>query len=75
MDGHYHGEWRGDLHVDGERIADCSALETARRVHQIRDTVVRIKDPSGGGQGWGNWQPIATGEIPELGLSAETSFI
>ena len=24
FDGHWHGEWRGDLHVDGEHIADCT---------------------------------------------------
>jgi hypothetical protein len=63
------------LHVDGERIDDCSTPENARRVHQIRDTVVRITDPTGGGIGWGNWQPIVAGEHPELGLTADTSFI
>jgi hypothetical protein len=61
FDGHFHGEWRGDLHVDGERIADCATPENARRLHQIRDTVVRVQDPTGGGTGWGNAQPILTG--------------
>ena len=75
FDDHYHGEWRGAEHTDGELIEDCSAPDTARRVHQIRDTVVRITDPVGGGVGWGNWQPIASGEFPELGLTAESSFI
>lgn len=75
LDGRHHGEWRGPLHVDGERIDDCSTFDNARRLHQIRDTVVRITDPVGGGVGYGNWQPIAAGEIPELGLDAETSFI
>jgi hypothetical protein len=75
FDGHYHGEWRGPQHVDGERIADCSTPESARRVHQIRDTVVRITDPVGGGAGWGNWQPVVYGEFPELGLSGATSFL
>ena len=28
FDGHHHGEWRGQLHVDGERIADCTTAET-----------------------------------------------
>ena len=65
FDGHHHGEWRGELHVDGERIDDCSTPENARRVHQIRDTVVRITDPAGGGTGWGNWQPIVAGEHPD----------
>ena len=65
----------GGAHVEGERIDDCSTPETARRVHQIRDTVVRITDPVGGGVGCGNWQPIASGALPELGLDAATSFM
>ena len=58
----------------GEHIADCAEPATARRVHQIRDTVVRITDPAGGGVGIGNWQPMITGAFPELGLDAESSF-
>ncbi|CAB4883842.1 unannotated protein [freshwater metagenome] len=69
--GHHHGEWRGELHVDGERIADCSTPEMARALHQIRDTVVRVHDPVGGAMGWGNCQPIACGPWPELGLADE----
>jgi hypothetical protein len=75
FDGHYHGEWRGELHVDGERIDDCSTPENARRLHQIRDTVVRVTDPVGGGQGWGNCQPIIAGGDERLGLSADDSFM
>ena len=71
FDGHHHGEWRGDLHVDGEHIADCSTAENARRLHQIRDTTVRVTDPVGGATGWGNCQPIASGPWPDLGLDAE----
>jgi hypothetical protein len=74
FDGHHHGEWRGHLHLDGERIPDCSTPDAAPRVHQIRDTVVRLTDPAGGGVGWGNWQPMITGAFPELGLRAESSF-
>ena len=74
LDGHHHGEWRGDLHVESERIADCSTPEQARRLHQIRDTVVHVIDPEGGGEGWGNCQPIITGGDPDLGLTAESSF-
>ena len=29
FDGHWHGEWRGDLHVDGEHIADCTDADDA----------------------------------------------
>lgn len=73
--GHHHGEWRGDLHVDGERIADCTDPAVARDLHQIRDTVVRVSDPVGGGEGVGNCQPIVTGDWPELGLRGADSFL
>ncbi|MFI1912376.1 hypothetical protein [Nocardia sp. NPDC020380] len=75
-DWQYHGEWRGPgTHLDGERIADCSTYENARRLHQIRDTVVRITDPVGGGVGYGNCQPIITGGDTALGLAKETTFL
>ncbi len=75
FDGHHHGEWRGDLVVDGERIADCTDPATARRLHQIRDTVIHVTDPTGGGEGWGNCQPIITGGDEALGLDAADSFL
>ncbi|MBM4382880.1 MAG: hypothetical protein FJ091_05870 [Deltaproteobacteria bacterium] len=68
FDGHHHGEWRGPSHLDGERILDCSEPATARRLHQIRDTAVRVIDPVGGGEGVGNCQPICSGPWPKLGL-------
>jgi hypothetical protein len=75
FDGHHHGEWRGDLVVDGEHIADCSEPAAARRLHQIRDTVIHVTDPTGGGEGWGNCQPIITGGDVALGLSPDDSFM
>ena len=75
FDGHHHGEWRGNLLVEGERIPDCADPAVARRLHQIRDTVVHVVDPVGGGEGHGNCQPIITGGDEELGLSADDSFI
>ena len=75
FDGHHHGEFRGELLVDGERIDDCADPVMARRLHQIRDTVVRVTDPVGGGQGFGNCQPIITGSDAALGLAADDSFI
>lgn len=68
LDGHHHGEWRGASHLDGERILDCSEPAAARRLHQIRDTAVRVIDPVGGGVGVGNCQPICYGPWPKLGL-------
>lgn len=75
FDGHWHGEYRGAEHLDGEHFADCSDPAVARRVHQHRDCVVRAEDPVGGGVGWGNLQSIVTGAHPALGLSEEASFL
>jgi hypothetical protein len=72
FDGHHHGEWRGELHLDGERISDCTSESECRRLHQIRDTAVRVEDPVGGAQGWGNCQPIAAGPWLELGLDDDS---
>jgi hypothetical protein len=74
LDGHFHGEWRGALHVDGEYIADCTDPATARRIHQIRDAVMRVDDPVGGGRGWCNLQTAIVGAWPDQGLDEESSF-
>jgi hypothetical protein len=75
FDGHHHGEWRGKLVVDGERIENCASPEQARRLHQLRDTVVHVVDPVEDAQGWGNCQPMITGASEAHGLAADTSFI
>jgi hypothetical protein len=72
--GHHHGEWRGELHVDGERLEDCRRPEVARQLHQLRDTVVRVRDLDTGASGCGNCQPMITGDHPGLGLTGDTSF-
>jgi hypothetical protein len=73
--GHHYGEWRGELHVDGERLEDCSEPDLARELHQIRDTFVHVRDLDTGSEGWGNCQPIISGPFPELGLTGESSFL
>lgn len=75
FDGHWHGEWRGELHLDGEHIADCADPSTARRIHQMRDNLMRIDDPAGGGTGVGNVQSIFSGPHPKLGLTEDRSFV
>jgi hypothetical protein len=72
FDGHHHGEWRGNFNIEGERITDCSTPEQARRLHQIRDTTIRVTDSATGAVGWGNCQPIAAGPWPELGLDDDS---
>jgi hypothetical protein len=64
-----------ELHVDGERLEDCSETNLARDLHQIRDTFVHVRDLDTGSEGWGNCQPIISGEFPELGLTADSSFL
>lgn len=75
FDGHHHGEWRGPLHVDGEHIDDCTTPDAARRLHQIRDAVMRVDDPVGGGRGWCNFQTAIVGDWPEVGLDESSSFV
>jgi hypothetical protein len=75
FDGHWHGEWRGDLQVDGEYIADCADPAAAHRLHQMRDNIVRVEDPVGGGVGFGNIQSIFAGAHPDLGLTEDASFL
>jgi hypothetical protein len=71
--GFHHGSWRGELHVDGEYIADCSVFDTAKDIHQIRDCIIKITD--GDNIGWGNYQTIILGEWPDLQLTKESNFI
>ena len=75
LNGARHGQWRGDLHVDGDHYDACDTREVARRIHQHRDCVVRVEDPVGGGVGWGSVQTIAIGAFPEFGLRLESTFI
>ncbi len=75
LDGRHHGEWRGRHHVEGEHVADCADPATAARIHQIRDAVMRVADPVGGGEGWCNLQTTVVGAWPELGLDEESSFL
>jgi hypothetical protein len=75
LDGARHGQWRGELHVDGDHFDECDTLDVARRIHQHRDCVVVVDDPVGGGWGGGSIQTIAIGAFPELGLRRESTFV
>jgi hypothetical protein len=69
------GQWVGELKVEGNHVTNCDHPETARQLHQLRDLLVRVEDPVGGGVGVGNAETFAFGAIPELGLTAENSFL
>jgi hypothetical protein len=75
FEGKFHGQWRGALDVSGEHITDCADPTVARRLHQHRDCVVHLRDESAGTMGWGNAQTIVMGAFPDIGLTAEQSFI
>lgn len=75
FDGHHQGEWRGSLHVDGEHIEGCDTAEVAHRIHQHRDCIVRVEDLEEGSIGVGTLQSNVVGSHPEMGLTAEASFI
>ncbi|MFN8225331.1 MAG: hypothetical protein U0R18_01230 [Mycobacterium sp.] len=70
-----YGEWVGELKVEGNHVADCDSPENARKLHQLRDLLVRVEDPVGGGVGLGNLESFALGAVPELGLTEENSFL
>jgi hypothetical protein len=70
-DDHHHGSWRGELHVDGDHVADASSPEVLGRYSQFRDCMIRVEDPVGGGIGWGNCQTYVHGAWPQFGLDGD----
>ncbi len=75
LDGHWHGEWRGPLHVEGEHVADIGDPVVLRRIHQARDNVMVFHDPVGGGEGVGNYQSAIVGDWPDLGLGRDSNYM
>jgi hypothetical protein len=68
LDGHWHGEWRGPLHIEVEHVPDCTEDDALARYGQHRQALVRIEDPDVGGVGYGDLQSLVTGPHPQLGL-------
>jgi hypothetical protein len=66
--GHYHGEARGALHVEGDMLPDTGDPAACEAVHQLRDILIRVSDPVTGGTGWGILNTEITGAWPDLGL-------
>jgi hypothetical protein len=71
--GRYLGMWVGEDALDGEYYEDVTRPEVLREVHQIRDCVVRVRE--GEASGFGIVETVLTGEHPELGLDAASSFV
>jgi len=70
-----YGQWVGELKVESSHVTDCDDPKNARELHQLRDLLVRVEDPVGGGTGLGNAETFALGAFPERGLTAENSFL
>lgn len=68
FDGHYHGEWRGALHLDGEYFDDCSTAANATRLNQFRDCLMAFHDSATGVTGTGICQTWVQGRWPDMGL-------
>ncbi|WP_157187555.1 hypothetical protein [Nocardia vinacea] len=66
--GHYHGEDRGRLHIDGDVIHDIEQPDLQPQIHQLREKVARIVDEESGESGWGGLQIELVGTFPEYGL-------
>lgn len=73
FDGHHHGQWRGERNVEGERFDDCTDLDALKRLHQIRDCIVKVTD--GDAVGYGNIQTVINGVWEDYGLLKEAEFI
>lgn len=65
FDGHYVGQWRGKLQVEGEYFADCRCEESVRRLNSFRDAMIIVHDSATGACGWGNLQSWVQGDWSE----------
>lgn len=69
---HIHGSWRGELHLDGEFIADCWDADHLPVLGQFRDTPIRVRE--GDAEGYGIMESMLHGKWPELGLDRSSDF-
>jgi hypothetical protein len=73
FDGKKHGNYRGKLNVEGEKIANTRDVATLPRIHQVRDNIIRVKE--GDAVGYGIIETILVGAWKEYGLNDEVSYI
>jgi hypothetical protein len=74
-DGRPAGMFTKEPTLAGEKISNCDDPVVARRVHQLRDLLVHIDDPIGGGSGLANIETLIIGAFPEKGLTLENTFL
>lgn len=70
-EGHFHGSWRGQMHVEGDYYSDCRLPAAVTRLNQFRDCIIVAQDLREGAIGWGNCQTYVLGAWPAFGLSGE----
>jgi hypothetical protein len=73
FDGRKHGSWKGALEVEGEKFADKLDVPTLRRIRQLRDCPILVRE--GDATGHGIMETVIHGAHPELGLTTENSLI
>jgi hypothetical protein len=73
FDGKKHGNYRGKLNVEGEKIANTRDPATLPRIHQVRDNILRVRE--GDAVGYGIIETILVGAWKEYGLDDEVSYI
>jgi hypothetical protein len=73
FDGKKHGSWKGALELDGEKFEDTLDVPTLRRIRQLRDCPITVRE--GDAVGHGIIETIIHGEYPEIGLTAANSLI
>ena len=69
------GMFTAEETLAGEKLTDLDHPDVARRVHQLRDLLVHVEDPVGGGTGLGNIETMMIGAFPDKGLTLENSFL
>ncbi len=73
FEGKKHGQWRGPLQLEGEKIEDTLDVTTLHRIHQLRDCIIRIKE--GDATGYGIFESVVIGAWEPFGLTRENSLI
>jgi hypothetical protein len=73
FDGKKHGSWKGPLEVEGEAFADTLDITTLKRIRQLRDCPIKVKE--GNAVGYGIMETIIHGADAKIGLTAANSII
>lgn len=66
FDGKHHGQWRGELHLEGEHFSDCSTAASVQRLNQFRDCLIALHDDAENAIGIGNCQTWVQGDCPQM---------